>query len=120
MLGLSSEQVIVLAKVSSHLSLTDFAGGTLALFGILNHCLSTGPIDSYQSSVNATYAVIPDSLEAQSSEIHECPASSSVPFEWNIMRVILLVVSLFGTSCVIADGILTPAVSVISAMSGTR
>lgn len=39
--------------------------------------------------------------------------------ENKFLRLGLLVWTLFGASCVMADGLLTPAVSVISAVAGT-
>jgi hypothetical protein len=39
--------------------------------------------------------------------------------EHKVLRLGLLVWTLFGASCVMADGLLTPAVSVISAVAGT-
>jgi KUP system potassium uptake protein len=39
--------------------------------------------------------------------------------ENKIFRIGLLIWTLFGASCVMADGLLTPAVSVISAVAGT-
>lgn len=38
--------------------------------------------------------------------------------EFKVFRIGLLIWTLLGASCVIADGLLTPAVSVISAVSG--
>jgi hypothetical protein len=53
------------------------------------------------------------------SDLSGRPVRGSWIRENKILRIGLLVWTLFGASCVMADGLLTPAVSVISAVAGT-
>jgi uncharacterized protein with PQ loop repeat len=86
------------------------AGGTLILFGLLDRCLD--------ATVDCTYRPVSETLEAQP-DINEQAAKSAAGRQTKAIHVMLLIWSLFGASCVVADGILTPAVSVISATTGT-
>ena len=86
------------------------AGGTLILFGLLDRCLD--------ATIDFTYRPVSETLEAQT-DINEQAAKSASGRRTKALHVMLLIWSLFGASCVVADGILTPAVSVISATTGT-
>jgi KUP system potassium uptake protein len=74
------------------------------------------------SPLNAT----PDSLTLtvtetidSASDLSGRPVRGAFIKESKVLRVALLVWTLFGASLVMADGLLTPAVSVISAVAGT-
>src|SRR5271154_1512327 len=93
-------------------------GGTLVLYGLVSHSLDIAKhSQTHGSGSNSVYTNLPESLEAQ----HENNSSIN-KFSWitgnQVFQVVLLIWALFGASCVISDGILTPAVSVICATNG--
>jgi KUP system potassium uptake protein len=49
----------------------------------------------------------------------EAPSNRGQIGQFKIFRIILLIWTLYGASCVMADGLLTPAVSVVSAVNGS-
>jgi hypothetical protein len=87
------------------------AGGTLILFGLLDRCLD--------ATIDSTYRPVSETLEAQPDINEQAAKSAASGPRTKALHVMLLILSLFGASCVVADGILTPAVSIISATTGT-
>ena len=94
-------------------------GGTFVLYMLLSRYLG---LDRYSPSLNPPTG---DSLMLTISETTDSTsdlAGRSVKGAWiketKVVRIAFLVWTLFGASCVMADGLLTPAVSVISAVAG--
>lgn len=93
-------------------------GGTFVLYMLLSRYLG---LDRHTPSVQQG-----DSLMLTITETMDSTTDLTgrpIKGEWikdnRIFRGALLLWTLFGASCVIADGLLTPAVSVISAVAGT-
>jgi KUP system potassium uptake protein len=90
-------------------------GGTLVLYKLLSRSLEfekTTPQTSDTIFLNH-----PEATEEILEENWEVKAPLHTGRK--VLRLCLLIWTLFGASCVMADGLLTPAVSVISAVSGT-
>ncbi|KAL1328428.1 hypothetical protein HN51_038284 [Arachis hypogaea] len=89
-------------------------GGTFALYSLLCRRLNIGILPSNQVYSNSsTYSRIERGVEAQS--------WLAKLFERSIVaRRVLLFLAMLGTCMIIGDGILTPAISVLSAMDGLR
>ena len=95
------------------------SGGTFVLYMILSRYLH---LDNHTPSLSST----DDSLLLTVTETLDSTADLTgrpVKGQWirqnKVARLALLVWCLFGASAVMADGVLTPAVSVISAVTGT-
>jgi len=86
----------------------------------VDRCLDVdGSPQSRLSLTGSVYTTIFEPLEMQG-DITEQPSKPTTLSRLKmVLRIVLLIWSLFGASCIVADGILTPAVSVISATSGT-
>ncbi|XP_073316218.1 potassium transporter 6-like isoform X2 [Primulina huaijiensis] len=91
-------------------------GGTFALYSLLCRHANVNPLPSFQSADEDLSTYMKDIL---------CPAPStfgarlkSFLEKRRVLQRFLLVLSLLGACMVIGDGILTPAVSVFSAVSG--
>ncbi|XP_075496058.1 potassium transporter 6-like [Primulina tabacum] len=91
-------------------------GGTFALYSLLCRHANVNPLPSFQSADEDLSSYKKDIL---------CPAPStfgarlkSFLEKRRVLQRFLLVLSLLGACMVIGDGILTPAVSVFSAVSG--
>jgi hypothetical protein len=108
---------MIKVKVWSSMRVTLNAGGTFVLYMVLSRYLH---LDNHTPSLSTE-----DSLTLTISETIDSTADLSgrpVKGQWiknnKIARIALLLWCLFGASAVIADGLLTPAVSVISAVTG--
>jgi KUP system potassium uptake protein len=95
------------------------SGGTFVLYMILSRYLH---LDNHTPSLSST----DDSLLLTVTETLDSTADLTgrpVKGQWirqnKVARLALLLWCLFGASAVMADGVLTPAVSVISAVTGT-
>ncbi|KAF3968030.1 hypothetical protein CMV_008032 [Castanea mollissima] len=89
-------------------------GGTFALYSLLCRHVNIGILSSKRVSSNSSL----------SHSVHEGTGKKSrlgIFFESSIVaRRVLLFVAILGTCMLIGDGILTPAISVLSAMDGLR
>ncbi|KAL4638083.1 hypothetical protein ACB092_03G124500 [Castanea dentata] len=89
-------------------------GGTFALYSLLCRHVNIGILSSKRVSSNSSL----------SHSVHEGTGKISrlgIFFESSIVaRRVLLFVAILGTCMLIGDGILTPAISVLSAMDGLR
>jgi len=74
-----------------------------------------------ESLTGSGYRTICEPLEQQEGGVNGLESKTAIRGRFTtVARTALLIWSLSGASFVVADGILTPAVSVISATSGTR
>jgi hypothetical protein len=94
-------------------------GGTFVLYMLLSRYLNLdrhtpGQIAQHSDSLLLTVAETIDST----SDLTGRPIKGAWIKEYKLFRIFLLLWALFGASCVMADGLLTPAVSVISAVAG--
>ncbi|KAJ7942770.1 Potassium transporter, partial [Quillaja saponaria] len=90
-------------------------GGTFALYSLLCRNLNIGILSPKRvnSNLSVSYSILHEGIETQS--------SLGKFFEKSIVsRRILLFISMLGMCMLIGDGILTPAISVLSAMDGVR
>lgn len=98
-------------------------GGTLVLYKLLHRALHFEKYEKLQDTECDDYLTLRENGEVECEELHvitpEPPSERSWIGGIKVFRVGLLIWSLFGASCVIADGLLTPAVSVISATTGS-
>ncbi|KAK3218490.1 hypothetical protein Dsin_012460 [Dipteronia sinensis] len=95
-------------------------GGTFALYSLLCRNSKMGLLKTYYNSVHDNSV---SSYNSKTSTDQETRTSLLIKkfFEKNYSsRVVLLLVVLLGTSMVIGDGILTPTMSVLSAVYGIR
>eukprot|EP00258_Populus_trichocarpa_P007649 XP_002312488.3 probable potassium transporter 17 isoform X2 [Populus trichocarpa] len=90
-------------------------GGTFALYSLLCRNMNIGILSSKQVQTNSSFS---------HSVLHEGTENKSrlgIFFERSIVaRRALLFIAMLGTCMLIGDGILTPAISVLSAMEGIR
>ena len=89
-------------------------GGTFVLYGLLSQTFGfdkQGNVDTRHP-----YHSLPESTNVPSEEFEE---QRPWIVKYKLFRIALLGWTLLGASCVIADGLLTPVVSVISAVTGT-
>ncbi|KAG6764360.1 hypothetical protein POTOM_031826 [Populus tomentosa] len=90
-------------------------GGTFALYSLLCRNMNIGILSSKQVQTNTSFS---------HSFLHEGTGNKSrlgIFFERSIVaRRALLFIAMLGTCMLIGDGILTPAISVLSAMEGIR
>ncbi|KAJ6903289.1 hypothetical protein NC651_020711 [Populus alba x Populus x berolinensis] len=90
-------------------------GGTFALYSLLCRNMNIGILSSKQVPTNSSFS---------HSFLHEGTGNKSrlgIFFERSIVaRRALLFIAMLGTCMLIGDGILTPAISVLSAMEGIR
>lgn len=102
-------------RYSSRTSL--IVGGTFVLYMILSRFLH---LDNHTPSLSAEDSLILTVAETKDSvaDLTGKPVKGQWIRETKIARIALLVWCLFGASAVMADGLLTPAVSVISAVTG--
>eukprot|EP00258_Populus_trichocarpa_P049649 XP_024465668.1 probable potassium transporter 17 isoform X3 [Populus trichocarpa] len=90
-------------------------GGTFALYSLLCRNMNIGILSSKQAQTNSSlsHSVLHGSTENKS--------RLGIFFERSIVaRRVLLFIAMLGTCMLIGDGILTPAISVLSAMDGIR
>ena len=92
-------------------------GGTFVLYMILSRYLR---LDKHTPNISPEDLLILTTTETMDStaDLTGRPVRGSWIRENKIVRIALLLWCLFGASCVMADGLLTPAVSVISAVTG--
>lgn len=90
-------------------------GGTFALYSLLCRYMNIGIISSKHVNSNSTF--FHDSLYERS----EKQSKLGIFFEKSMVaRRLLLFIAILGMCMLIGDGILTPAISVLSAMDGIR
>ncbi|KAJ6719039.1 OSMOTIC STRESS POTASSIUM TRANSPORTER [Salix purpurea] len=90
-------------------------GGTFALYSLLCRNMNIGLLSSKQAQTNSSlsHSALLGSTENKS--------RLRIFFERSIVaRRVLLFIAMLGTCMLIGDGILTPAISVLSAMDGIR
>ncbi|CAN6549999.1 unnamed protein product [Malus baccata var. baccata] len=90
-------------------------GGTFALYSLLCRHLNIGILNSKPASSNSSLSrsILDDGIENRSRLAKFFKKSV-------VARRMLLFIAMLGTCMVIGDGILTPAISVLSAMDGVR
>ncbi|KAM1085077.1 hypothetical protein ACFX13_011059 [Malus domestica] len=90
-------------------------GGTFALYSLLCRHMNIGILNSKPASSNSSLSrsILDDGIENQSGLAKFFKKSV-------VARRMLLFIAMLGTCMVIGDGILTPAISVLSAMDGVR
>ncbi|OIT36238.1 PREDICTED: potassium transporter 5-like [Nicotiana attenuata] len=92
-------------------------GGTFALYSLICRYSKVGLIPSTQAEdkdVSTFKLDIPDRRTRRASKLKSILESS------NFAKFFLLFATMFGTSMVIGDGVLTPCVSVLSAIGGVK
>ncbi|KAL9401623.1 hypothetical protein Peur_005472 [Populus x canadensis] len=90
-------------------------GGTFALYSLLCRNMNIGVLSSKQVQTNSSFShpVLHEGIENKS--------RLEIFFERSIVaRRALLFIAMLGTCMLIGDGMLTPAISVLSAMEGIR
>jgi|SRR5579871_595211 len=94
-------------------------GGTFVLYMLLSRHLN---LDKYSPGHNIqqmdTLMLTTTETLDSTSDLSGRPSKGMWIRESKLARLGLLAWTLFGASCVMADGLLTPAVSVISAVAG--
>ncbi|KAM0983319.1 hypothetical protein TB2_010679 [Malus domestica] len=90
-------------------------GGTFALYSLLCRHMDIGILNSRPASSNSSLSrsILDDGIENRSRLAKFFKKSV-------VARRMLLFIAMLGTCMVIGDGILTPAISVLSAMDGVR
>ncbi|KAB2620122.1 potassium transporter 17-like [Pyrus ussuriensis x Pyrus communis] len=90
-------------------------GGTFALYSLLCRHMNIGILNSKPASSNSSpsRSILDDGIENQNRLAKFFKKSV-------VARRMLLFIAMLGTCMVIGDGILTPAISVLSAMDGVR
>ncbi|XP_068333054.1 probable potassium transporter 17 isoform X1 [Pyrus communis] len=90
-------------------------GGTFALYSLLCRHMNIGILNSKPASSNSSpsRSIVDDGIENQNRLAKFFKKSV-------VARRMLLFIAMLGTCMVIGDGILTPAISVLSAMDGVR
>ncbi|XP_059447380.1 probable potassium transporter 17 isoform X2 [Corylus avellana] len=89
-------------------------GGTFALYSLLCRHMNIGILSSKHASTNSRLSHSMDEVTKKQSKL-------GIFFESSIVaRRVLLFVAILGMCMLIGDGILTPAISVLSAMEGLR
>jgi KUP system potassium uptake protein len=94
-------------------------GGTFVLYMLMSRYLNLDrhtPGHNIQQS-DSLLLTVTETLDS-TSDFTGRPIKGAWIRENKLFRVCLLLWALFGASCVMADGLLTPAVSVISAVAG--
>ncbi|OAY25397.1 probable potassium transporter 17 isoform X2 [Manihot esculenta] len=90
-------------------------GGTFALYSLLCRNINIGILSSKHVKSNASFSI----SALQGGTENKCRLGKF--FESSIVsRRLLLFIAMLGTCMLIGDGILTPAISVLSAMDGIR
>ena len=89
-------------------------GGTFVLYRLLSQAFGFGKQGNLET--HHPYHSLPVTTTVSSEELEEQRPWIA---EYKLFRIALLGWTLLGASCVIADGLLTPVVSVISAVTGT-
>jgi len=129
--GLSCVRVMSMVMVYISLVFWLIVGGTLVLYMLLNKAMRFDKYDDSQTpELEEQY--IPVNANEQN-EITETPQVAPLSEhsvegpqdrgqigQFKVFRIGLLIWTLYGASCVMADGLLTPAVSVVSAVNGCR
>lgn len=110
---------MIKGRVFICLPLLLMTGGTFILYMLLGQSLH---FERYShggdiSQTDPVYSTLSGTLESGSEVDTQLPERSWIG-GFKVFRVGLLIWTLLGASCVIADGLLTPAVSVVSAVSG--
>ncbi|XP_022769813.1 potassium transporter 5-like [Durio zibethinus] len=92
-------------------------GGTFALYSLICRYAKAGLIPSQQAE---DYNVSKFKLELPSNRLKRASRLKSMLENSNFAKIFLLLVAMLGTSMVIGDGILTPCISVLSAVGGIK
>jgi|SRR5271169_4611326 len=107
-------------KVSSQAAITHSSlGGTFVLYMLLSRYLNLDKhAQGFEAQHSDTLLLTASETMDSSSDLSGRPVKGSWIRGSKVARMALLAWTLYGASCVMADGLLTPAVSVISAVSG--
>ncbi|KAB1203080.1 Potassium transporter 5 [Morella rubra] len=90
-------------------------GGTFALYSLICRYAKVGLIPSQQAEDNG---VSNSQLELPNKRLRRASRLKSILENSNFAKFILLLAAMLGTSMVIGDGVLTPCISVLSAVGG--
>ena len=97
-------------------NLTDFSGGTFVLYMLLSRYLNLDKLTP-RNQEDSLLLTVTETMDS-TSDLAGRPVKGAWIRESKFARGLLLLWTLYGASCVMADGLLTPAVSVISAVAG--
>ena len=104
--------------LTKHLSQLIILGGTFVLYMILSRFLH---LDNHTPSIateDSLLLTVAETLDSNA-DLTGRPIKGQWIRQNKIARLALLALCLFGASAVMADGLLTPAISVISAVTGS-
>lgn len=93
-------------------------GGTFVLYMLLSRYLNLDKLTP-RNQEDSLLLTVTETMDS-TNDLTGRPVKGAWIKESRVVRTLLLVWTLYGACCVMADGILTPAVSVISAVAGTQ